>query len=154
MGSMSSGATGPTFQSEFQQLGRDIKSFLETRYEILRTELNNTLTRLRSSAMLIGAAAVIGIPSLILLGVCISLAIAFGLGAIPDQAGLIGGFLITGACGLVIAVVAGWGGMLKLKASNLAPRHTMHVLRRDGESFRNGGVRYGDECEPQTRRRA
>jgi uncharacterized membrane protein YqjE len=143
---------GPTFQSEFQQLGHEIKDFIETRYELLRTELNATVAKLRSAAMLVGAAAMIAVPSLILLGICVSLAIAFGLGAIPDQAGLIGGFLITGACGLVVAVITGWAGMLKLKAGNLAPKHTLHVLRRDGESFRNGGERYVDESE--TRRRA
>lgn len=143
----------PTFQSEFQQLGHDLKSFIETRYEILRTELNTALTRLRNSAMLIGAAAAIAVPSLILLGICVSLAIAYGLGAIPDHApGLIGGFLITGACGLIIAAITGWAGMAKLKSTNMAPKHTLHVLRRDGESFRNGGERYVDES--QSRRRA
>ncbi|HEV2136495.1 MAG TPA: phage holin family protein [Terracidiphilus sp.] len=147
-------ASGPTFQSEFQQLGHDIKSYFETRFEILRTELNNTVAKLRSSAMLIGGAAIIAIPSLILLGACVSLAIAYGLGAIPDQAGLIGGFLITGACGLVVAGIAGWAGVLKLKAGNLTPKHTLHVLRRDGESFRNGGTNCVDESQTQTRRRA
>lgn len=146
-------ASGPTFQSEFQQLGHDIKNFIETRYEILRTELNTALARVRSSAMLIGAAAIIAIPSILLLGICVSLAIAYGLGAIPDHApGLIGGFLITGACGLIVALIAGWAGMVKLKTTNIAPKHTLHVLRRDGESFRNGGENCVDES--QTRRRA
>ena len=150
---MASGET--TFQSEFQQLGHDLKSFIETRYEILRTELNTALARLRSSAILIGAAAVLAVPSIILLGICVSLAIAYGLGAIPDHApGLIGGFLITGLCGLVVAGIAGWAGMVRLKSTSVAPKHTLHVLRRDGESFKNGGVGYGDECEPETRRRA
>lgn len=143
-----------TFQSEFQQLGHDLKSYFETRYEILRTEINTTIARLRSSAMLIGAAAVIAVPSVMLLGICVSLAIAYGIGAIPDQPGLIWGFLITGACGLVIAAIAGWAGVMKVKTGNLTPKHTLHVLRRDGESFKNGGMRYGDECEPETRRRA
>lgn len=146
-------ASGPTFQSEFQQLGHDIKNFIETRYEILRTELNTALARVRNSAMLIGAAAIIAIPSILLLGICVSLAIAYGLGAIPDHApGLIGGFLITGACGLIVALIAGWAGMVKLKTTNIAPKHTLHVLRRDGESFRNGGENCVDES--QTRRRA
>lgn len=145
-------ASGPSFQSEFHELGRDLKDFLETRYEILRTELNSALARLRTSAMLIGAATLIAVPALMLLGICVSLAIAFGLGAIPRQAGLIGGFLVTGACGLVIAIITGAIGVARLKDARLAPRHTLHVLRRDGESFRNGGERYVDE--PHTRRRA
>jgi hypothetical protein len=145
-------ASGPSFQSEFQQLGHDLKSFIETRYEILRSELNAALARLRTSAMLIAAATVIAVPALILLGICASLAIAFGLGAIPRQAGLIGGFLVAGACSLVIAIITGAIGIARLKDARLAPKHTLHVLRRDGESFRNGGNRYGNRS--QTSRRA
>lgn len=138
-------ATQPTFQSEFQQLGYDLKSFLETRYELLRAELAASLARIRNAAMLIAAAAVLGIPALILLGVCASLAVAYGLGAIPNQAGLIGGFLVIGGCGLIFAGIAGAIGIGRLKARDLAPRHTLHVLRRDGESFQQGGEPHDHE---------
>lgn len=143
---------GSTFKSEFQQLGQDLKRFIETRYEILCAELSTTLASLRTSAILLGVAVIFAVPAVILLGICISLAIAFGLGAIPAQAGLIGGFLVTGACGLVIAIITGAIGVSRLKDARLTPRHTLRVLRRDGESFRNGGERYVDE--PHTRRRA
>lgn len=142
----------PTFQSEFQQLGQDIKSFIETRYEILRTELSAGLIRLRNAGMLMAVAALFGVPAVILLGICASLAIAFGLGAIQTQAGLIGGFLVIGGCSAIIAGISGGIGISKLRAGELAPKHTIHVLKRDKESFQQGGERYGNESS--TRRSA
>lgn len=145
-------AQEPTFQFEFQQLGHDIKSFIETRYEILRTELRAGLARLRHAGILMAVAAAFGIPAMLLLATCVSLAIAYGIGAIPGQAGLIWGFLATGGVCFIIAAISGAAGVSKLKAGELAPKHTMHVLKRDKESFQQGGERYGNQSS--TRRSA
>jgi uncharacterized membrane protein YqjE len=142
----------PTFQSEFHELGHDIKSFIETRYEILRAELSAGVARLRGAAILLGIAALFGATAMILLATCASLAIAFGLGAIQTQAGLIGGFLVVGCCCGVIAAIGGGIGISRLKTGELTPKHTIHVLKRDGESFRQGGERYGSQSS--TRRSA
>lgn len=142
----------PTFQSEFQQLGQDIKSFIETRYEMLRAELSAGLARLRSAAVLFAAAAVFGITGLILLGFCISFAIALGFGAFANQVGLVWGFLCTGGGALILAGIIAVAGKSKLKPEELTPKRTLRVLRRDGESFRQAGTQNGDE--PGTRRRA
>ena len=142
----------PTFQSEFQQLGQDIKSFIETRYQMLRAELTAGLIRMRSAAALFAAAAVFALLGLIFGGVCISLAIALGLGALPNQAGLVWGFFCTGGGSLLLAVIVAVMGMATLKPESLTPKRTLRVLRRDGESFRQAGTQ--DGVEPGTRKRA
>lgn len=128
----------PSFQTGFEVLGHDLKSFIETRYEMLRTELTASFTRLRSAAVLIAAAAVIAVPSLILLGICVSLVIGLAFGAFQNQVGLIWGFLITGAGGLCLAAIVGMVGKSRLKAGDLAPKRTLRVLKNDRETFRQG----------------
>lgn len=142
----------PTFQSEFQQLGQDIKSFIETRYEMLRAELTAGLARLRSAAVLFAAAALFAVVGLILGGFCISLAIALGFGAFTNQVGLVWGFFCTGGGALILALTFGVIGMATLKPESLTPKRTLRVLKRDGESFRQAGTHNGDESA--TRRRA
>ena len=142
----------PTFQSEFQQLGQDIKSFIETRYEMLRAELTAGFVRLRSAAVLFTVAAIFTLIGLILVGFCISFAIALGLGALPNQVGLVWGFLCTGGGALIFAVIFAVAGMTTLRPATLTPKRTLRVLRRDGNSFRQAGTQNGDE--PRTRRRA
>lgn len=128
----------PSFQTGFEELGHDLKGFIETRYEMLRAELSASLTRLRSAAVLLVAAAVIAVPALILLGICVSLAIALGFGAFQNQVGLIWGFLISGGGGLLLAGIIGLAGKAKLKAEDLTPKRTLRVLKHDSEKFRQG----------------
>lgn len=142
----------PTFQSEFQQLGQDIKSFIETRYEMLRAELTAGLVRLRSAAVLFAIAAMFAAIGLILGGFCISLAIALSFGAFTNQVGLVWGFFCTGGGALLLAVIFAVAGRATLKPAELTPKRTLRVLKRDGESFRQAGTQNGDE--PGTRRRA
>lgn len=142
----------PTFQSEFQQLGQDIKSFIETRYEMLRAELTAGLARLRTAALLFAAAAAFGIIGVILLGFCVSFAIALGFGAFTNQVGLVWGFLCTGGGALILAGILAMAGKSRLKPEALTPKRTLRVLRRDSESFRQAGTR--NVHEPATRRGA
>lgn len=133
----------PSFQSEFQQLGHDLKSFIQTRYEMLRAELSAGFTRLRGAAVLIAAAAVFAMTGLILLGFCVAFAIGLAFGAFPNQLGLVWGFLITGGGAMILAAMVGAAGKSKLKPEELAPKRTLEVLRRDGETFRQGGEQHG-----------
>jgi len=142
----------PTLQSEFEALRHDLKSFVETRYELLRGELKSTVNKVRGAAILMAAAAVFGFIGLLLLGTCIALAIALGFGAFQNQVGLVWGFLITGCCGLIFSGMLAMAGKSKLKAEDLTPKRTLRVLKRDQESFQQGGERNGER--PATRRRA
>lgn len=144
-------AAGQDFQSEFRILGQELKALIETRLAMLRAELSETVARVRSATILLLAATVFGVTSMIMLGFCVSLAIALGFGAFHNQAGVVWGFLVTGGTGLVIAAILGNLGVSRVKGHDLRPRRTMRVLERDGEAIRQGGETYGDES---TRRRS
>lgn len=126
----------PSFHYEFQQLGHELGNFLETRYEMLRAELKTGVARMRSAAVLFAAAALLGATGLILLGFCASFAIALAFGAFQNQVGVAFGFLITGSCALLVAGVFGLAAKAALNPEELTPKHTLRVLKRDGESFR------------------
>ena len=128
----------PTFQSGFEELGHDLKGFIETRYEMLRAELTSSFARVRSAAALFVAAAILAVPGIILLGVCVALAIALAFGSFQNQVGLIWGFLITGGGALALAGILAMAGKARLKAGDLAPKRTLRVLKHDRETFRQG----------------
>lgn len=128
----------PSFQTGFEELGQDLKRFIETRYEILRAELTASFLNLRSAAILFAVAAMLAVPALMLLGVCVSLAIAAAFGLFENQVGLIWGFLITGAAGLCFAGIFGAIGKYRLNAGDLAPKRTLRVLKNDRDTFRRG----------------
>jgi FtsH-binding integral membrane protein len=128
----------PSFQTGFEELGHDLKRFIETRYEMLRAELSASLAKVRSAAILFAIAAVLAVPAIILLGVCVSLAIALAFGAFQNQVGLIWGFLVTGAGGLCLAGIFGAIGKARLNAGDLAPKRTLRVLKNDRDTFRQG----------------
>lgn len=144
-------AAETTIENSFEELRHDLKVFIETRYEMLRTELGSSLNKLRSAAILIATAAVFAVTGLILLGFCISFVIALGFGAFQNQVGLIWGFLITGSGGLMLAGVVGLAGKSRLNAENLAPKRTLQVLKRDQESFQQRGEGYGEQSPPRRR---
>jgi putative superfamily III holin-X len=117
----------------------DLKQFIETRYEMLRSELSTSLAKLRVSAALVGTAALLGLLGVILLGVCLAFAISLFFGAFPNQVGVVYGFLITGFVSLLVAGGVGFAAKSKLKAEELAPNRTLRVLQRDQEVLKEGG---------------
>jgi Putative Actinobacterial Holin-X, holin superfamily III len=141
----------PTFQTGFEALGHDLKDYVATCYEMLRAELTAGLGRMRGAALLLAAAALFALPALTLLGFCMALTIALAFGAFHNQVGLIWGFLIAGGAGLVLAAILAAAGKCRLKAADLAPKRTLHVLRLDGAIFRQGAERYGDESAKRGR---
>lgn len=134
-----------------EELRDDLKQFFETRYEMLRTELSSSLTKLRAGALLMGAAAVCGLIGLMLLGICAAFALAMLFGAFNNQGGVVLGFLIVGGLAVIVALAAALGASSKLKAQELAPNRTLQVLRRDQEVLKEGVQQ--DE-QPGFRRRA
>jgi len=127
-----------------EDLRDDLKGFIETRVGILRAELTAGLKRAERGAILLGAAIVLAALGLILLAFCAALAVAAGLGAITNQMGLVWGFLAIGGFGVLLAGGLAMAGRSRLKAANLAPKRTLHVLHRDQAFLRQGGQQYGD----------
>lgn len=134
-----------------EELRDDLKAFIQTRYEILRAELSASVRKAKMPAVGFGVAAVFGFVGLLLLGFCASLAIGLAFGAFTNQVGLVWGFLIVGVCSVLVGAMAGAAAMAKLKSSELAPKRTMQILKRDQEILRQG-VQYGES--ERFRRRA
>jgi len=142
-----------------QELKADLQQFINTRYELLRTEMKEIAGRVSRAATLLGAGAVLGFVGLILLGACLSLWFATFFGTtLQGQYGLIYGFLIIGAAVVAIAGILASAGMGRLRSKELTPSRTLHVLRKDQAMIerqqrqeREGG-QHGDE--PPLRRGA
>jgi len=134
-----------------EELRDDLKKFIVTRYELLRAEVSQSMTRAKDVALMFGAAAVFGMLALILLSICFSLVIALAFGSFANQVGVIGGFLITGVGSLVLAGTFAAVGKSRLKKEEMTPNRTLHVLQRDLEELKKGGREYGGES---IRRRA
>lgn len=130
-----------------EDLRNDLKSFIETRYEILRAELRGALKKVQGAAMMFVAAGLFGVMGFILLGFCVSLAIAFALGALTNQTGLIWGFLITGVGNMMLAAIVAFMGKSKLKTAELLPARTLRVLQRDQQALQRH--RGGQHVEPE-----
>lgn len=122
-----------------EELRDDLKQFIETRYEMLRTELSASLTKLRGGVVLIAIAAVFGLVGMILLGVCVAFAVGLFFGVFPNQGGVALGFLIVGVLALIVAGIAGITAASRLKAQELAPNRTLRVLQRDQQVLKQGG---------------
>ena len=128
-----------------QELKTDLTGFVETRYELLRTELSASATKVKAAGVSLAAAALLGILALILLGFCAAFAVGLAFGSFPGQVGLIWGFLIIGGGAGLLAGILGKAGASKLNAKDLAPQRTLQVLRRDEESLKKGVQDNGDE---------
>jgi hypothetical protein len=127
-----------------EDLRDDLKGFVETRFGILRAELTSGMKRAERGAILLGAAVVLAALGLILLGFCAALAVAVALGALTNQVGLVWGFLAIGGFGVLLAAGLAMAGRARLKAANLAPKRTLHILQRDQAFLRQGGTQYGE----------
>jgi hypothetical protein len=127
------------------ELKTDLKGFVETRYELLRTELSASAKKVRAAGVSLAGAAVLGVLALILLGFCVSFAIGLAFGSFAGQVGLIWGFLITGGGAGLVAAIMAKAGISTLKAGDITPRRTLRVLERDQESLKKGVQGNGDE---------
>lgn len=144
-----------SLMQSFEDLRNDLKSFIETRYEILRAELSGGLKKARGAAVMFAVAGLFGVVGFILLGFCVSLAIGLAFGAFTNQVGLIWGFLVTGAGNLVLAGIVGAVGKSRLKTADLIPERTLRVLQRDQQALQQQqGGQYVEPERTGERRRA
>lgn len=121
-----------------QALKTDLTGFVETRYELLRTELSASAKKAKAAGVSLAGAAVLGVLGLILLSFCAAFAIGLAFGSFPGQVGLIWGFLITGGGFSLVAGMLAMAAVSKLKAGDIAPQRTLQVLRQDQEALKKG----------------
>lgn len=108
----------------------EVKEFVATRIEMLKTELNEKLARIKASIPMMVSAAIFGLGAFF----------AFTLGLIAVIAALLpfepawnwaigaGGVFVLYA---LIGSIAGWMGYKEISTEGLAPERTLRVLKQD-----------------------
>lgn len=113
----------------------ELKAFLETRYELLRSELNQGLSTVKSAAPLAIAAAIFFATAYVLLTLALVAVIAVAFWNNPYH--WFFAFLIVG---LVWAITGGVLAFLvrnDLRTHGLFPKKTVEVLKRDKRWLQN-----------------
>ncbi len=111
------------------ELKQEFTDFVNTRTQMLRTELNAKLALIKMSAPMFAIAAMLGaVAFLCLTGALVSvIALAFE--------GTLGGwalaFLIVGACYLALGGLAAAFAWREISVKGLAPKRTIEVLKQD-----------------------
>jgi uncharacterized membrane protein YqjE len=117
-------ANGRTLAGVVSELKEEVKEFLETRYQMLVSELQQKLATWRMAMPLFLVALALGVIGFLLLSVALVAAIAL----------LVGwgwSFLIVGAVYLVLGGSIGFLAYREVKQVGVVPTHTINVLKQD-----------------------
>lgn len=112
--------------NDFKVEGKD---FINTRVQMLRTEMNEKVSAVKSSIPALGAAALFGVTAWFLITAALVALIAMAFPGRPYQYAL--SLLIVGVIYALIAAIAGMYGMKTLKSSGMSPERTLRVLQQD-----------------------
>lgn len=107
----------------------EAKDFVNTRVQMLRTEMNEKVSAVKSSIPALGAAALFGVTAWFLITAALVALIAMAFPGRPYQYAL--SLLIVGVIYALIAAIAGMYGMKTLKGSGMSPERTLRVLQQD-----------------------
>jgi uncharacterized membrane protein YqjE len=117
-------ANGRTLAGVISELKEEVKEFLETRYQMLVSELQQKLATWRMAMPLFLVALALGAIGFLLLSGALVAAIAL----------LVGwgwSFLIVGAVYLVLGGSIGFLAYREIKEVGVAPTRTINVLKQD-----------------------
>lgn len=107
----------------------EMKEFLETRLQILRSEINEKVRTWKYSLpLLLLAAGLLLIGWMTLTFAFIALLRAFFL---PSPFAWLWGALIVTAIYMIAGIAVGWFAYSELQAVGMAPKRTMQVLKQD-----------------------
>lgn len=111
------------------ELKVDARDFMDTRMQMLRSEVQTKLAIIKIAApMLLLGAALGAIAALLLTGAVVA-AIAAGLGG--GIAGWALSLLIVGCCYLAIGGGTAYFGYKQFSSEGLAPKRTIKILKQD-----------------------
>jgi uncharacterized membrane protein YqjE len=107
----------------------ELKEFAATRIAMFRQEMNEKVAALSAALPAIAAGIVLALVAAIFLCIALVAVIAMALGG--GAGAWAAAFAIVGGVFLLIAVLAIYFGVNKLKARSLKPERTLRVLRQD-----------------------
>ncbi|MFL4979958.1 MAG: phage holin family protein [Xanthobacteraceae bacterium] len=111
--------------SLFTDTVAELTNLFQTEIRLVRAEINEKLSKVANSGVLIGAGAIVMVPAvfILLLAIVRWLAVA----GLPEQWGLTLVGLVIAALGVVLLMK----GINNLKGSALVPRRTIEQVRAD-----------------------
>jgi uncharacterized membrane protein YqjE len=113
----------------------ELKHFVETRFELLRSELQEGIATVKSAAPLAAAAAVFLVTAYFLLTLALVSAIAIAFWNNPYH--WFFAFLIVGVVWMVTAAILAFLVRNNLRTHGLVPKKTIEVLKRDKRWLQN-----------------
>lgn len=106
----------------------ELKDFLQTRFEMLRAEMNENIAAIKAGIPMLIVGAVLGWFCMMLLTAALVAVIAPAFDNEYRWAIALG---IVGLAYLLIGAAAAWMGYRELTSRGLAPKRTMQVLKED-----------------------
>jgi membrane protein implicated in regulation of membrane protease activity len=120
---------GRSLAGVMSELKDELKEFITTRIEMLKSEMKDKVASLKMAAVLIACGLFLGITAwFVLTAAAISIvATAF----YPSVYAYFFGFLIVGVAYLFVAVILASFAFRELKKRGLTPERTIRVLKQD-----------------------
>jgi uncharacterized membrane protein YqjE len=115
---------GKTLAAVVSEAKEDLIAFLDTRFQMLRSEIQEKLSALKMSVPMIVMAALLGWAGFMLLSIALVAAIASAIG-------WGWAFLIVGVVYLLTAGTMGFIAYRELSQVGMAPKRTINVLKQD-----------------------
>ena len=115
---------GKSLAAVVSEAKEDLIEFLDTRYQMFMSEVNEKLSVLKLSVPMLIMAALLGWAGFMLLSIALVAVIASALG-------WGWAFCIVGAVYAITAATLGFLGYRELKGVGVAPKRTINVLKQD-----------------------
>ena len=129
--------TEKSFATVFNDTKEEIKKFIETRLQLLRSEIKEKISTWKYSVPLLLLAAGLLFIGWIILTFSL-IALLRGVFLPSPYAWAWAGLIITGIY-LIAGLIIGWFAYSELTSVGLAPKRTMEVLKQDQVWIRNEG---------------
>ncbi|HVP65435.1 MAG TPA: phage holin family protein [candidate division Zixibacteria bacterium] len=118
----------------FAETRDELKEFIVTRVQMLRTEMSEKAAVVKTAAPMIVVGAVLGVFSVLLLTVALVAIIAVAF--MPAEWAWAAAFAIVGVVYALAGGLFALYGIRTLQARSMKPERTLRILKRDQEWFR------------------
>ena len=111
------------------------KEFLQTRVEMLKTEMKEKVSAWKTAVPMFAVAAVMAATAWLVLTACLVTLVAQAF--VPSRWAYALATLIVGAVYLAVAAVAAWLGVSEVRRNSLRPERTLRMLKQDQAWLQN-----------------
>ncbi len=120
---------GRSLAGVINELKDEIKEFLQTRYQMLVSEMREKLSSVKTAAPLLAAAVLLFLTAFLLFTLFLVSVIAVAFEGNPYAYAL--GFVIVMVLWSIVGGICAWLAVRELRAQGLAPKRTIKVLQDD-----------------------